>query len=236
MAGNKRISELGLLATFDVLDELIGVDKSDLAMGATGTTKRFPYSTVRDAIIAAHVAGDPHPGYLTDVEGAPARTTAIGVFYEPEGTAGSAAAMTLSQLTAGPINLPAGTYDALQFNCTTAGAAGSTVRLGIYTDANGLPGARVVDAGTVDTTTTGLKVATISQVLAAGRYWLVNVAQGGTAPSCTVLSGNPNLYLGATANLLGGIISTVAGALPASLSAMGTVSTARLATSIRRSA
>lgn len=64
---------------------------------------------------------------------------------------------------------------------SSAGPANSGCRLGIYESAYGGVswGDLVLDAGVVDTTTTGLKEITISQALSPGLYWLAMAAQGG---------------------------------------------------------
>jgi hypothetical protein len=107
----------------------------------------------------------------------------------------------------------------------SAAIAASAVRLGIYADTGrGSPGARVLDAGTVDSSSTGAKELTIATTLQPGLYWLAAVPQGG-APTLRALNGT--LYpVGAgslaTATGAGGIYSgvlsaagAVAGALPA---------------------
>ena len=78
------------------------------------------------------------------------------------------------------------TVDRIAVNIQGAGSAGAVVRLGIYESNNGVPGALVLDAGTVDTTSTGTKTITISQTLAAGYYYLAAVGQ---VEGCTI-SGN----------------------------------------------
>jgi len=57
---------------------------------------------------------------------------------------------------------------------SVAGASGRTARLCIYSSVSGqdYPGELLLDAGTVDLTTAGVKVKTISQSLSAGTYWL----------------------------------------------------------------
>lgn len=81
------------------------------------------------------------------------------------------AAATANRLYVVPVAVP---YDltavALSVRVTT-GASGN-VRLGIYADNQGQPGALVVDAGTLSTTTAGLLELTLSQPLSAGLYWL----------------------------------------------------------------
>ena len=61
-------------------------------------------------------------------------------------------------------------------------AATSLMRLGVYEDdGGGQPGNLLVDAGTVDTSTTGLKEIVIAETLTAGIWWLAGVTQTQTA-------------------------------------------------------
>jgi hypothetical protein len=70
-----------------------------------------------------------------------------------------------------------------QLTAGGAGAAGSVVRLGIYLrDASGKPGNLLVDAGTVDATTGGVKSIVIDEVV-GGMFYLAAVVQGAT---CTL--------------------------------------------------
>ncbi|RTL03729.1 hypothetical protein EKK58_12265 [Candidatus Dependentiae bacterium] len=75
-----------------------------------------------------------------------------------------------------PIAIPNGiTATRIGINVVTA-AAGS-IRLGFYNDVNGAPsGAPLLDAGTVNTSTTGEKEITISLALSPGMYWLAFVS------------------------------------------------------------
>jgi hypothetical protein len=83
------------------------------------------------------------------------------------------------------VNGAAATADRIGFNVTTGGAAGSVARCGIYsakTDGTFLADTLLVDGGEFDTTTTGIKEATISQALAADTlYWFAFTA-GTAAP------------------------------------------------------
>lgn len=69
-----------------------------------------------------------------------------------------------------------GKVDRIGFEVTTGGGAGSVARCGIYTstsDTNLYPDKLVVDSGEFDTTTTGVKSASIDVQLLANRvYWL----------------------------------------------------------------
>jgi hypothetical protein len=76
-------------------------------------------------------------------------------------------------------------------------AAGTTIRLGIYNNGNGVPtGAPRLDAGTVSAATTGEKELTISHALDVGWYWLAVVSNGTaaiTAESNASLGFRPNM-------------------------------------------
>jgi len=72
------------------------------------------------------------------------------------------------------------TFDRIGIEVTTA-VASSTVRLGIFQCVGGVPTTRVLDAGTIDSSTTGAKEITISQSLSPGLYVLLAVAQGGAS-------------------------------------------------------
>lgn len=81
-----------------------------------------------------------------------------------------------------PMVAPAQSWVGLACQVTTAGAAGAVARLGIYDDdGSGRPGTLIADVGTVDTTTTGLKLATGAFQTSGGLVWVVLVAQGATA-------------------------------------------------------
>ena len=167
---------------------------------------------------------------------------AAGQYFRSTGNQ-TAVAATASRLCYLPVEFGAPlTIDRLGVSITTAGA-GSTVRLGIYASAaNGYPGALLLDAGTIDSSTTGLKEITMSLAVRAGRYWLAAAAQGGTPPSTRIvtnskmsaMSGFVTTFTGGagptTPTLLVGTNPTqifedgVAGALPA---AATPVSTAR---------
>lgn len=77
----------------------------------------------------------------------------------------------------------------------TSGAdTGRTVRLGLYADSNGRPGEVVVDAGTVDASTTGYKELVIDVTLTPGRYW-AHFGPNSAAIACR--SSRPNGIVGA---------------------------------------
>lgn len=69
------------------------------------------------------------------------------------------------------------TLNGIGINITVAGEAGSVVRLGLYTDLDGEPGALVSDFGTVIGTGTGAVPKVISQAVVPGWYWTSVVPQ-----------------------------------------------------------
>lgn len=110
----------------------------------------------------------------------------------------SAEGLTTQALTSGtmlliPVDLPSTqNYKAVAINVTTAGAAGTLIRLGLYPmKSNGMPDyANLIgDFGTVDGTTTGIKTITGLTIPATrGRAFFAVVAQGG-APSVQATTG-----------------------------------------------
>lgn len=137
------------------------------------------------------------------------------------GTVGGGDPATLSRLFAIPFSPGrALTLDRIGIEVVTTGA-GSATRLGIYNDSDGKPDTLLLDAGTVDSSTsTGFKEATISQVLNNAWYWLVCVAQGGVAPNVRdLITIHQGAWLGdtsvPTAQKLVYYRDTVSGALPA---------------------
>jgi hypothetical protein len=78
--------------------------------------------------------------------------------------------------------LRAGTLDRIGVRVTVVGT-GSAIRLGIWEEGtDGLPGALLLDAGTVIGTSLGAQEKTISQVVANKPYWFSWTEQGGTPP------------------------------------------------------
>jgi len=70
-------------------------------------------------------------------------------------------------------------FDRIAINVSTADAAGTQARLGIYRDNGSLyPGQLVLDAGTVATDGTGVRQLTIDVTLERGLYWLARVQNG----------------------------------------------------------
>ena len=100
-----------------------------------------------------------------------------------QGAGNSNQTTTLNELNFTPVYVPQSlTADRIAVNVGIAGSAGAVVRLGIYSPSatTGLPGALVLDAGTVASDSTGFKEITISQALNTGLYWLSVVSQTAT--------------------------------------------------------
>lgn len=112
------------------------------------------------------------------------------------------------------------TFDRIGIEVTSA-IASSTVRLGIFLCVGGIPSTRVLDAGTIDSSTTGAKEIIISQSLTPGLYALLAVAQGG-ASGATVRGRNgaygvvPPQTTIANQNNQGFIVAGVSGAIASS--------------------
>jgi hypothetical protein len=121
--------------------------------------------------------------------------------------------------------------DQLAVNITTASAPGAMYRLGVYEDTGeGYPGDLLVDAGQVDVSTNGDKVAAVSETLPAGFAWLALVAQGVTTATRSISTSS--IYLGGTGavptgNAIAYTEAGVTGALPPTFT--GTVATATTA-------
>jgi hypothetical protein len=70
--------------------------------------------------------------------------------------------------------------DRIGINVTTAEAS-SVIRLGLYENVDGAIGDLIIDAGTVNSSTTGSKTITISETLDAGLVWGAAVFQNSTS-------------------------------------------------------
>jgi hypothetical protein len=106
-----------------------------------------------------------------------------GYYYAPIAKTIAASASEADILQAQPFPIPAtSTYDRIGIACDSAGA-GCNVRLGIYDDDGGAPGALIVDTGTFAITGGGaLNLQTISEELAGpALYWLAGVFSSANA-------------------------------------------------------
>lgn len=112
-----------------------------------------------------------------------------GRYYTAPGSARTTASLADGTACAVPFWVGQSTsFDRIGVNVTTLAAA-SAVRLGIYDDSGrGSPATLELQAGTVDSTSTGAKELTIAVTLSTGLHWLVVVPQGG-APTMQAFNG-----------------------------------------------
>jgi len=108
-------------------------------------------------------------------------------YFNRTGRNASTVVSVVNTLVAVPFILPrACRIDAIAFEVTTGGAAGSVARVGIYANKanNNLePGTLILDGGQHDTTGVGMKITTFGSLpMAVGLYWLAMLA-GVSAPS-----------------------------------------------------
>lgn len=151
-----------------------------------------------------------------------------------EGTGTSTTSATQNVAWFVPMILHAGTIDRIAAEVTTGGAAGSVVRLGIYTanETSGRPDQLIVDAGTIDGTTVAIQEVTVSPAATipyTGRYWIAVVAQGATCTLRTItgralqptVSTGLSFLQGSTAWMFTSLVTgaTVTGALPSTAAA-----------------
>jgi hypothetical protein len=135
-------------------------------------------------------------------------------------------AMVLNRLYFNPILLPQATdVDQITVTIETAGTAGSVVRLGIYLPGtDGAPDALLVDAGTIDGTSTTTQSITIDETV-SGLVYLSAVAQVAAPTIRAISSANIPEYsaVRATLTLASRDVFTqnsVSGALPANASTL----------------
>lgn len=134
---------------------------------------------------------------------------------------------TSGQLRLAPFWLPnAVSLSKIGAEVTSAGDAGSVVRLGIYGDnGNGYPGKLILDAGTIAGDSNTVQEITISQALTPGLYWIGTASQviTVTAPTLRAINTGPAypwMTLGTSTpssntSIVGYTQSSVSGALPA---------------------
>jgi len=120
---------------------------------------------------------------------------ASGSVIRPVANQGSATPAQ-SRLVFLPIEIASCTVNLMWFGYVGTGVAGATVRGGIYdSDSSGFPGSLLLDAGTIDASTTGYKSIAINITLSSGRFWLAGVSQGG-APTVQIQTNTQMFSLG----------------------------------------
>jgi hypothetical protein len=175
------------------------------------------YSGVPLLIVGSHTASVPNQlGAATPpiAPGSPGSVFISGRWYPQFGAVGTPVALLLNSSYALPFGVSDGhTFVGIGANVTTAGSAGSTVRLSVYTDNAGYPGTLVNDFGTVASTSNGSILATSPLTLAPALYWLIVTPQSGSAPSLQTASTSsvPSPVLGIVGSGSAGGASTAAG-------------------------
>jgi hypothetical protein len=99
-----------------------------------------------------------------------------GVYYTAMVGKTASQVAVVDRLSAVPFTVQSGSrpaFDQIAVSLPAAGGTGSTGRLGIYRDSGyGIPGALLLDAGSVATDVTGARTIAINVTLDAGLYWL----------------------------------------------------------------
>lgn len=153
-------------------------------------------------------------------------------FTSPKaGTLTVPSALVANRLYAMPFIVPKNiTVDRIGVQVTTLST--TTARLGIYSDnGNCYPGSLLLDAGTIDVTSTGAKTIMINQALAAGLYWLVIICAATPSIACIATAAVISILGHASANLnaaqnMGLYVAQTYGTLPGTFPASPTMITA----------
>jgi hypothetical protein len=167
-----------------------GVGSTDVRLGGAVSGAVDP-AVVDNSGLTTNTVVDTYLN-VTGGNGTGYRVVKSGGYYGPGPHTTGTLVTTAGNMTAIPMWLPTSmTAVSIECQVSTAGAAGSLVRLGIYSPGTGdNPATLVLDAGTVAADTTGVKAITISQPLSGGLCWLAAVAQGGTPTMISVGSGS----------------------------------------------
>jgi len=146
-------------------------------------------------------------------------------------------APTLNRLIYHPVWFPYATsIDAVIAEVSTAGSAGAVVRVGVYgVGSDGLPDELLIDAGTADATSTGIKVVTFTPFTVSGLLFAAVVTQ---VQTCTLRAATttqfplfpPGLSSGNSVSTLRYLTeSSITGALPANATTVQTLQTVPVA-------
>lgn len=177
------------------------------------TSLATDYSTYTNrlvAIVGTHADAVPGPIGSTGpasgnasavISGRDSLPTVMGTLTTSAGTNGNEYAIPF-------VPLANGTIDKLGVEVAT-GVAGAVARLGLRSSTGYLPDTVLVDAGTVDCSTTGYKqIAGLSQAVTAGTlYWLIVRLSGSAAANLKIINGISPLitYRDATAGEVGAV-------------------------------
>jgi hypothetical protein len=148
----------------------------------TSTQAEFVCTDVSTgAAVWIQVAVLPHPGLIPYSNG--------GSLYSGFGysSGANAATPTADTLMAIPIWVPqATTIIKLGVGQNSNGSSGKLYRVGLYTNAGGVPGSKLLDANTLAADTGGnvVKLATVSLAVKAGIYWIAGCTDTNGAVWC----------------------------------------------------
>jgi hypothetical protein len=114
--------------------------------------------------------------------GAPTQgTMQSGLYYFTGSVSTTTGSSPNGQMRVSPFIIPNPvTLARIGAEVTTIGDAGSKLRLGIYADAGGNPGALIVDAGQIAGDSVSVQELTINVTLSPGVYWAAVVTQSVT--------------------------------------------------------
>lgn len=139
-------------------------------------------------IVEAATAPDNHDVLWLDtsspaeIDGYPFLPTRAGETYMPAVRLANAGIYDLGALIALPVYVSQSMTATALCMWTGSVTTPGRVRMGIYADNGGLPGALIVDGGPVDYTDPGVRVSvSISQPLVRGWYWIAGCTQTGEA-------------------------------------------------------
>lgn len=145
--------------------------------------------------------GPPGPAVDFRLGSAPSLITHTGTKYWSYPAVHGTGVQSAGTLHCVPFWVPAAvTLDRIGAEVTSA-AASSTISLGIYNDTGaGLPGALLVDAGTINGNSATAQELTINQALLANRlYWLASLTIGGT-PTARIIAAS-TVWTGSASSL-----------------------------------
>jgi len=209
-------------AIFNAKGDLLAASASDTpAVRTVGEDGQVLVGRSTNAVGLAYV----------DQVGAGVRPWATVWFGSEYGTdTGTSVALTQNQLVAIPLEIPKDMWvSTAGIHVATAGSAGATIRLGMYSD-NGGPVNLLADFGTVAADSTGAKSTSAlgtSVLLRSGLVWLVCALQGAGGAAVRAQVRPLTIPSGSAAAVLGAPVCTwvdttsVTGALPSTFTLPG---------------
>jgi hypothetical protein len=170
ITGSSAISPTIVDAKGDIIAATAADTVARLAVGANDTVLTAASGEATGLKWSAPSGGAPH--LVQKV---------VGNWYGVQGNTGAGYSPVQNTTYFIPIYLNAGTYDRLRIRCSGNSGTSIDLRLGIYnaSSTTGLPTTVVLDAGLINTESTGNYDKTINQTLTSGFYYLAVNKQGG---------------------------------------------------------